>query len=136
MNVTVQVAISVLVVAAVIGWMWRLPNQQEALLGWAPPMALASSWVGLMSLGGSVLLWWLPNPDVGLPVVLLLLTPGSLTSGVLVLWIYRHGRVVTQTVRLQCLQAKVGIMLGLVGVGLAYTFVLTHKEPFTPIGGP
>ena len=134
MTLFLQVVISLLVVTGVIGLMWRMPNPQGALLGWAPPLALVSPWVGLVSAMGAGLLWWLPNPDAGLPVVLLLLTPGALACGVLVLWLYRGKCDLPETVRLQRMQAKVGIVLGLVGVALAYAFVLTHKKPFTPIG--
>lgn len=134
MRLTLQILVSVLLVAAVLWFMWRLPRRSTALFGWGPPLALLSAWGGLLSLAVTGLLWVLPFPDLWLVATFLGLYPGAIAAGTLVLWIYR-GHVDEQaTITAQLIQAKVGIGLGLLSVVLGYVYVMTHKTPFTPVG--
>jgi len=70
--------------------------------------------------------------------VLLLLDPGSIAAGTLVFWIYRgFGQASDSqaaTVDLQRFQARVGLAMGLLAVAIGYVYVMTHKQPFTPVG--
>jgi len=136
MQLWIQVIVSCLIVAGVLWFMWRLPLGGEALFGVAPIMALGSIWAGLGAAVISAVLWWVAIPDSWLVAVLLLLDPGAIAGGVLVLWIYRgpsqleEGSGESAVIR----QAWMGISLGLVAVVLGYVFVMTHKQPFTPVG--
>ena len=132
-RVSLQVLASLLLVAAVLWFMWRLPRKSESLFGWAPPLALGSAWAGLLSLIVSALLWWLPSPDVWIVILFLALDPAAVAGGVLVHWIYR-GHDDDQTIANQRLQASVGVVLGLLAVAVGYTYVMTHKTIFTPTG--
>ncbi len=131
---TIQVVASLLLVAAVLWFLWRLPRSSGALDWLAPPLALSSAWVGLAALPASAALWVLPNPDRWVAVSLLLLDPAALALGVGVMWIYRGRKGESHTVTLQRTQARVGITLGLLAVTVGYLYVLTHKTPFTPTG--
>ena len=133
-RLTGLVAGSVLLVVVVFWYMWKLPRRGEALLGWAPPMALLSAWGGMISVAASMLLWIVPIPDLWVMLVFLLLCPGALAPGVLVLWIYRGYETAVETVKLQRLQAKIGITLSVIAVTLGYVFVFTHKKILTPVG--
>ncbi len=134
MTTTVEVGLSVLVVAVVLWWMWRLPQGGQRWFGWAPPLALASAWLGLLAVGVSGFTWIAASPDRWLPVTLLFLAPGSLAAGILVMWIYRDTESPQVTVEQQKLQARVGIGLAVLAIVVGYAFVLTHKRPFTSIG--
>ena len=134
MTVTVEVGLSILLVTAVLWWMWRLPQHGDVWYGWAPPLALGSAWCGLLAGVVSLFLWGVGTPDGWLPVVLLFLAPGSIAAGLGVLWIYRGLEESLATVNQQKLQARVGIVLGALAVAVGYYYVLTHKRPFTPIG--
>ncbi|MEE9212098.1 MAG: hypothetical protein V3U29_05535 [Phycisphaeraceae bacterium] len=134
MRLTIQVVASAALVMAVLWGMWRLPRRGEALFDWAPPMALISPWAGVLALVTSVLLWVLPYPDRWVSLTFLLLDPGAIATGVLVLWIYR-GRVHTSpTIDSQCLQAKVGIALGMLAIVAGYLYVMWSKSPGTAVG--
>ena len=134
MSTTLQVAGSVLLVMVVLWFMWRLPRRGEALFGWAPPLALLSAWGGLLALAATLLLWVVSTVDAWLVLVLLMLDPGAIATGVLVLWIYRGHLGTSETIEMQVIQAKVGIFLGCIAVAIGYLYVMTHKTPFTPIG--
>ncbi len=134
-RVTLQVLASFALVAVVLWFMWRLPRRGESLYPWAPPLALLSAWTGLGSLAVTILLWMAPFPDLWLVVTFLGLYPASLAAGTLVLWIYRGALGTQDTIAAQLAQARVGIALGLLAVVLGYIYVMTHKTPFTAIGG-
>lgn len=129
-----KILLSLLLVAAVFWFMWRLPRRGESYFGWAPSLALLSPWIGLLALGLSVVLWIAPHPDPLVALSFLALDPAAITSGSLVLWIYRRYETTEKTVREQILQAKVGIALGLLAVASGYLFVFTHKAPGTAVG--
>jgi len=138
MRLTFQVVVSVLIVLAVLWWMWRLPRRDGAWFGWAPPLALVSAWSGMIGLILSLLLWILPYPDSWLVLVFLVLDPAAIGAGTLVRWIYRDYETFddaeARTVDMQRIQANVGIMLGIAAVALGYFYVMTHKAPLTPVG--
>lgn len=131
MRLTLQVVVSVALVAAVLWFMWRLPRAGERWRAVAPPLALACAWAGLASLLLTALLWVLPWPDLWLVVTFLVLYPAALASGVLVHWVHRGDDSLEAAIDAQLLQAKVGLVLGLVAVALGYLYVMTHKTPFT-----
>ncbi len=134
-----QVGASLLLVAAVLWYMWRLPRRGDGLFAWAPTLGLMSAWSGLLSLLATGCLWLLPEPDLFLPPVFLVLYPVAVGAGILVLWIYRPPLPPTvgedaAALTAHRMQAWVGITLGLLATALGYLFVMTHKTPFTPIG--
>ena len=134
MRLWIQVTASYALVAVVLWFMWRLPRRGESWFGIAPVMALSSAWLGLVAVATSVLLWWVAMPDWLLAMVLLLLDPGALALGVLVLWVYRGEETARPAIEQQRLQAKTGVALGLFAVVVGYVFVITHKPLFTPVG--
>ena len=134
LRLTLQVGGSALLVIGVLFFMWKLPASGERFYGWAPVLARLSAQLGLLAVIFSIVLWWLPGPDVWITAILLALDPAALCSGVLVLWIYRRYEGFEETVLMQLTQARVGIGLSIVAVVIGYWFVMTHKEPFTPVG--
>ncbi len=134
MRLTLQVLASAALVIAVLWAMFRVPRRGESLFGWAPPMALLGTWLGLGALVLSILHWVLPQPDYWVTLNFLILDPASIALGVLVLWIYRGYETPSETVAAQRLQARVAIALGLLAVGIGYVYVMTHKTPLTTIG--
>ena len=133
-RLTLLVLGSALLVVAVFWFMWRLPQRGDLLAGWAAPLALLSAWGGVVSAVATTLLWLLPSPDLWLAIVFLLAYPATIGAGVFVLWIHRGDEVTQQTIYLQRLQARVGIILGVAAVCMGYVFVMTHKEILTPVG--
>ncbi len=133
-RVTLQVIASIGLVIAVLVFMWKLPASGERFFAWAPPLALMSAWAGLIGIFFSVLLWVMPMPDLWITGILLVLDPAAICAGTLVLWIYRHHEGLEETVLMQLTQARIGITLALIAVAIGYLFVMTHKEPFTPVG--
>lgn len=135
-SVAVQVVVSLLIVAAVIAFMWRMPAREGAYFLWAPYLAITSAWSGLLSLAGSLLLFTgvLPAPDVWVVLLFLGLDPLAVGAGVLTLWIYRGQPTAEATVGAQRVQAKVGIVLGVLSVAAGYVYVMTHKTPFSAVG--
>lgn len=135
LRVSLQVAASAALVIAVLVFMWKLPKS-DRFHGWAPPLALSSSWAGLIGLGLAIMLWFQQaGKDAWVVSLLLFVAPAALCMGVLVLWIYRSDDDhLEETVLMQMTQARVGIFLGLATVALGYAYVMTHKEPFTPVG--
>ncbi len=131
MPVWMQVTFSILLFAAVIWFMWRLPRRDEALFGWAPPLALASAWFGLVAAVLSVLIWFLPFPDYWVWGLLWLLDPAAMAAAILVFWIYRRYDDPSDTVAMQRTQAGVGIILGAIAIVLGYSFVM-FKTPLPP----
>lgn len=134
MHLWAQVTASYALVAVVLWFMWRLPRRGESWFGVAAVMALGSAWAGLAAVIASALLWWVAMPDWLLAVVLLLLDPGAIALGVLVLWVYRGHKSTSPAIVQQRLQAKTGVALGLSAVVIGYIFVMTHKQLFTPVG--
>ena len=128
MRVAIEVVVSVLVVAGVLWWMWRLPRRAEAGYAWAPLLALGSAWSGLIATVSAAALWVVTSPDHWLPVVLLLMAPGAISMGIWVLWIYRGTRRALTTIDLQKAQAMVGIFLGLLATAAGYLYVLSHQS--------
>ncbi|MCE9588897.1 MAG: hypothetical protein K8S99_00045 [Planctomycetes bacterium] len=125
-RLTTQVIVSIGLVVAVLWGMWRLPHS-EKFYGWAPPLSLAGAWSGLLGAIASSLLWVLPNPDAWVAVLFLVVDPLALTSGILVLWIYRGNNGREESVRMHRLQSIVGMVLGGIAVTLGYVYVMTHK---------
>lgn len=134
LRIALQVGISILVVIAVLYAMWRLPRKGDALDPWAPPLALASAWSGLLAAIVAPLLWLLPKPDLWLVALFLVLDPLSLTSGILVHWLYRDTPNTGEARRMHMTQATVGITLGLIALSLGYLFVMTHKSIGSAVG--
>jgi hypothetical protein len=132
---TLQLVASALLVVAVLWFMWRLPKKEPlAYTEWAPWLAFGSAWAGLIAASIAGLLWLLPYADRWLPVVLLVLCPTAVATGSLVLWIYRGQPEGSHAVSQQKNQARVGLTLAFIAVAITYTFVLTHKNIFTPVG--
>jgi len=134
MPVWMLVLASFSLVAAVLWFMFRMPASGSGLYPWAPPLALVSAWFGLGAAALAAALWSLDQADYWVALALLLVDPAALAAGVLVLWIYRREGAAIETVVLQKQQARVGIALALIAVAAGYTFVMTHKTPFTPVG--
>ena len=134
MPLWLKVALSFLLVAIVIWWMWRLPRRGESYFNWAPALALLSVWMGLIALVVSLGLWVVAWPDPVIAAVFLALDPVALTTGTLVLWIYRHYETTEPTVSNQKLQARVGLTMGFLAVAAGYLFVMTYKEPGSIVG--
>lgn len=132
-RVAMQVGASVLLVAVVLYFMWRMPRRSEALAGWAPPLAFMSAWSGLLGAVFSALLWVLPYPDVWVVVLFLVLDPLACAAGVLVLWIHR-GVADSEPIDMQRMQARIGVTLGAVAVAIGYAYVMTHKTIGTAPG--
>ncbi len=133
-----QVAGALLLVAAVLWWMWRLPRRGGPPPASAAWLALLSPWVGLAAFATAALAWLIAWADLLLTVTLLALSPLAVGAGVLVLWVHRGASPADEHAAarsLQRLQAWVGLVLGLAAVAVAYAFALTHKTPFTPVGG-
>ena len=148
MQTALQVGVAILLVAAVLWWMWHMPRDAESPPGWAAWLALVSPWAGLLAAGMSVLVWLTRWADLLLAITLLALDPLAVGCGVLVLWTMRdpQGRGApskgaagpvgedADAADLQRIQAWTGIALGLVAVAVGYTYALSHKTPFTPVG--
>jgi hypothetical protein len=133
-QLALQLFISALIVIGVLIYMWRMPRNGERYFGWAPPLALASVWIGVVAVVLSGVLWWLPYPDRWLTVTFLAIDPAAICAGVLVLWIYRGHEGKLTTITLQILQSRVGITLGLIAVIVGYCYVWQHKTIGSPIG--
>jgi len=133
-RVTLQVVASLGLVAAVLFFMWKLPASGERFFGWGPPLALMSAWGGLIGIVFSLCLWFMPMPDLWITGILLVLDPAAICAGTLVLWIYRRHDGMEETIFMQLTQARIGIGLALIAVTIGYVFVMTHKDPFTPVG--
>jgi hypothetical protein len=137
----VQVVGALLLVAAVLWWMWRLPRRGEAgddPPAWAAWLALLSPWSGLAALVAAAGMWLTAWADLLLTLTLLLLSPLAVGAGVLVLWAHRGAAGMDDHVQvraMQRLQARVGLALGLAAVAAVYAFVLTHLTPFTVLEG-
>ncbi len=125
----VQLLASALLVGAVLFFMWRLPRGGDRFFGVAPWMALLSAWAGLFALVGSVALWVSPAPDAMVTVLFLVIDPGAVALGTLVLWVYRGHVGDGASIEAQLVQARVGIGLGLVSVAVGYGYVVMHKPP-------
>ena len=129
MPLWLQVALSFLLVAVVLFFMWRLPRRGESFFGWAPPLALVSAWTGLIAVICAVVTWFVSRPDPLIAASFLFVDPVAIAMGALVLWIYRGYESPEQTISEQRIQATVGIALGILAVVVGYVFVFVHKPP-------
>lgn len=133
---------SAALVVGVLWFMWRLPRRGlNTLTTTGPVLALGGVWLGVASVAASAGLWWSGRPDWLVTVTFLLLDPVTIAAGVLVLWLQRgaaetvgQDRAMLEAVARQRQQAWLAIALGVVAVVLGYVFVMTHKQPFTPVG--
>jgi len=130
-----KVTLSLLAVAAVLFFMWRLPRRGESFFGWAPALALTSTWAGLTAVVCAVVTWCVVQPDPWLAASFMFLDPAAMTTGIGVLWIYRRYGSPQPTISEQRLQAQIGIALGLVAVAIGYAYVFLHRQPDIPWAG-
>lgn len=135
MRLTIQVVVSAGIIYGVIWWVFRMPGEAVVDSAAAPILAFCSVWVGLLSVVVGGWLWVTSKEDVWVPVHVVIWSI-AITMAAFSLWIYRHtpGEQMTEPIQMQRAQARVGLILGLVGVVLWYVFVVTHKQVFTPIG--
>ncbi len=129
MPLWLKIILSYTLVAIVLWFMWRLPQRDDRYVDWAPMLALISPWAGLISLAGSIVIWLIAQPEYLIGALLWGLEPIAIGTGILVMWIYRRREYAEETVRNQLLQARVGIGLGAVAVGVTYCFMLMHIAP-------
>jgi hypothetical protein len=127
--IRVQLLASAFLVGAVLFFMWRLPRGGDRFFGVAPWLALLSAWAGLLAVAGSLALWVAPAPDALLTALFLVIDPGAVALGTLVLWVYRGHAADGASIEAQLTQARVGIGLGLVAVAVGYGYVVMHKPP-------
>ncbi len=127
MPLWLQVTLSFVLVTMVLFFMWRLPRRGESFFGWAPPLALISVWAGLMAVVCAVITWFVSRPDPLIAASLLFVDPAAITTGTLVLWIYRRYESPEQTIGQQRIQAVVGIVLGILAVVVGYVFVFVYR---------
>ena len=130
----VFLTISALIVIAVLWFMWRLPDTGDMWFTLAPTFGLFGVWGGLVAVVVSAATWYVSVPDHWLPLVFLGLDPAALCAGIMVLWTYRKSDMSVETIAAQRLQAWIAITLGLIAVAIGYTYVMTNKAVFTPIG--
>lgn len=135
MRLTIQVALSFTLIFGVIWWMWRIPGKPVLDSALAPFLALLSIWVSMGSVITGIWLWFVENPDKWVVIDVFIWAAG-LSMAILALWIYRHtpAEQTPEPIHMQRLQARLGLILGVLGVGLWYAFIMIHKTPFTPIG--
>lgn len=135
LRLTIQVLGSLVVIFGVLWVMWRRPGPEVPDSPAAAVLAFASVWTSLAAIGVCIWLWWTGKPDAWVVVSALLWSAG-LALGGYALWTYRHKPAdqMPEELLTQRLQARVGIVLGLIAVMLWYIFVLTHKAILTPIG--
>jgi len=136
-RLTIQVLISAGIIYGVIWWMWRIKGEPIVDSAAAPVLAFASVWAGLASVVVGGYLWFASAAacDWWVPIHVGVWSLAICFSG-LSMWIYRQtpAEQMSEPIQLQRAQARIGLILGLVGVVLWYVFVLTHKAPLTPIG--
>ncbi len=135
-RLTIQVIVSLAIIYAGFWWMWRIPGKPVMDSAAAPLLAFASVWTGLASVVMGATLWWVEKPDLWVPIHVLIWAFSMSLAG-LALWTYRHTppEQRNESIQLQCLQARIGLIFSLLAVVLWYAFILTHKAPLTPIGG-
>ncbi len=129
MSITTQLALYIFLIVAVIYYMWKLQGDTKKYYGWAPPLAISAVWTGLIAMAGSIAIWFSPiNFNSWLITSLLFLDPFTITTAILVLWIYRNTprENLEQTIYMQLTQAKMAIFLGSIAIALGYAFVLMH----------
>lgn len=93
-------------------------------------LAFLSVWIGLFSLilAGAMCVYRPLFTDVTIVLVVYFGSPGALCLAGLVLWAYRKEGVEDEGINAQCLQARVGLVLGLLSAGLVYG-LFTFAEP-------
>lgn len=97
-------------------------------------LALASAWIGLISLLIATTMW-LYRPaftDLGIALVLYFGAPGSMCLGGMVLWAHRKEDSASAGVAAQRLQARVGIILALIAIVIVYALVICAKTLMRP----
>jgi hypothetical protein len=134
-RLTIQVLLSAALIFGVIWWMWRIPGKPVLDSATAPFLALLSIWVSMGSVITGIWLWYAANPDQWVVIDVGIWSAG-LSMAILALWIYRHtpAEQTPEPIHLQRLQARLGMILGMLGIMLWYAFILIHKAPLTPIG--
>lgn len=134
-RLTIQVIISLAIIYAGIWGMFRIPGKPVLDSAAAPILAFSSVWVGMVSIITAIYLWITAIPDIWVVVVVIAYSAAISIAG-FCMWIYRHTppSQFTEPIHLQRLQARVGIMLGMISVVLWYIFILTHKQILTPTG--
>ena len=132
-RLTLQVLGSLAIIFGALWWMWRLPGEAVTASAAATVLAFGSAWLGVVSVGFAAGLGLLH--DAEWPVaVSVALWAAALATGGLTLWVYRRtpAEQMSEAVLMQRLQARVGIILGLLAVGLWYAFVITHAANLPP----
>ncbi len=134
-RLTIQVLASAAVIYAVIWWVFRMPGPAVTNSAAAPVLAFCSVWVGLLSVVVGAWLWFTAKEDIWVPVHVVIWSL-AITLAAFSLWIYRHtpAQQMTEPIQLQRAQARTGLILGLIAVVIWYIFVISHKQPLTPIG--
>lgn len=89
-------------------------------------LALASAWIGLVSLlmATSMVLYRPAFSDLGVTLVLYFGTPGAICLGGLVLWAHRRDIAPSSELQAQRLQAWVGITLAVLSAAMVYWLVI------------
>lgn len=89
-------------------------------------LALASAWIGLVSLlmATSMVLYRPAFSDLGVTLVLYFGAPGAICLGGLVLWAHRRDKVPSRELQAQRLQAGVGITLAVLSAAMVYWLVI------------
>jgi len=89
-------------------------------------LALASAWIGLVSLllAGTMILYRAAFTDLTVTLVLYFASPGALCLAGLVLWAHRNEDSTDPALQAQRLQAKVGIGLALAAAAAVYVLVI------------
>lgn len=134
-RLTIQVILSIAFIFGVLWIMFRVKGEPVTDSSAAPLLAFTSIWLGVAAIALGIILWWAANPDPWV-VVTVLAYAGAISIGGLALWIYRHTppEMTTEPIRMQKLQARIGIAMGLTAVALWYVFIFTHKPILTPTG--
>ena len=131
-RLTIQVVVSLMIIFGVLWWMWRIPGEAVAGSLSATVLAFCSVWIGVGAIGVAAWLWWTAQPGPW-AVVSVLVWAAAISTGLLALWTYRHTPVdqMAAEVHLQRLQARVGVIFGLVAVFMWYVFMIVRLSALT-----
>lgn len=99
-------------------------------------LALFSVWMGLAAFVlALVMLVHRPTmTDLTIPLVLWFSAPASMALGGIVLWAYRKEQQADSGIAAQRMQARVGIVLALLGAGIVYGLIIASAK-FDPARG-